>query len=206
MRPEPGGDAALGADRTERTELGLAVEPVARLRLEGRRPGAQHPAAVSRDGLAQAFLAGGTRRPHGREDSAPSGVQLLVRRTRGAQGELLDPVAAEAGVGVAVDEPGHRAEASAVQLLDLAVERRQLAHAAGRRHAPVLAEQERVLDQDGLAQGAPAQRRGRARRRGELLEVADEQLARRFRGAHSSPVVPIGASSPPRRAASAASS
>jgi hypothetical protein len=100
-------------------------------------------------------------------------VQLLVRRARGAQRELLDTVAGEARVRVAVDEPRDRTEAAAVQLVDVTVERRQIPHAAYGRDATLLTEHERVLEQDRLAQGSPSQRRRRARRRGELLQVAD---------------------------------
>src|SRR3954452_12076142 len=46
MRAEPGRDSSRAGDRTQRRELRVAVEPVAGLRLEGRRPGAQHPATM----------------------------------------------------------------------------------------------------------------------------------------------------------------
>ena len=124
MRAEPGRDAARGADRTQRRELGLAVEPVARLRLQRRRAGAQHPVAVALDGArAGRRRSGGPRRRDGREDAAAGGVQLLVARAGRAQRELLDAVAGERRVRVAVDEARDGAEAAAVELLDLAVER-----------------------------------------------------------------------------------
>jgi hypothetical protein len=50
-------------------------------------------------------------------------VNLLVRRARGPQLELVDPIADEARVRVAIDEAGDRAAAPAVELLRLAAER-----------------------------------------------------------------------------------
>ena len=67
----------------------------------------------------------GARRADGREDAAACCVQLLVARAAGAQRELADAVTAERRMRVAVDEPGHRAQPGAVELLDVAVERRR---------------------------------------------------------------------------------
>ena len=54
MGAEPRRDPARLPDRAERRELRLSVEPVARLRLEGRRALAEHPRAVQLDRSEQA--------------------------------------------------------------------------------------------------------------------------------------------------------
>ena len=76
---------------------------------------------------------------------------------------------------MAVDEPWDRAEAAAVELLDVAVERPEVGHPAGRGDPPVVAEDVRVLDHVDVAEAVPAQ--GGASRAppgvGELREVAD---------------------------------
>src|SRR5205085_9401186 len=108
-------------------------------------------------GVAQprlARFAGGT---HGREDAAAARVQLLVARAAGPERELVDTVAAERGVRVAVDEAGDRAEAAARELLDLAVERRQVAHPPDRLDRLAAAEHERVLEHVHLAERAAAE-------------------------------------------------
>ena len=80
MRAEPRRDTARVANGPQLSELRLAVEPVARLRLERRRSGAQHPADVLGERLPRAR----PRRPRG--SRAPStGSRLPVRaapRTR----------------------------------------------------------------------------------------------------------------------------
>ena len=119
MRPEPGGDAALGFDGAQRRELGLTVEPVARLPLERRRAGMEHPLAVPPHGFPETVLAGGPSRLDGRQDPAPCGVQLLVARSASAKLEFAHTIPCEAHVRVAVDQPGDRAETAAVELLDL---------------------------------------------------------------------------------------
>ena len=53
----------------------------------------------------------------------PGRVQLLVARAHRAQLELLDAVAGEARMRMAVDEPRQSAETPAVELFDFAVER-----------------------------------------------------------------------------------
>ena len=68
-----------------------------------------------------------------------------------------------------------RREAAAVDLLDVAVERAEVAHEPGRRDPAVLAEDVRVLDHVDVAESAAAKRRGRSRGGGELGEVADEE-------------------------------
>ena len=79
---------------------------------------------------------------------------------------------------VAVDEARDRAEAAAVDLDDVAVERRQVAHAPDRLDRLAAAEDVRVLEHVDLAERGPAQRRVAPGRRRELREVADEQRAR----------------------------
>src|SRR5207248_10387901 len=108
----------------QRRELRLAVEAVARLGLERGRARAKHPLAVPSDRRGEARGPGGTRCPHRRQDPAAGRVQLLVRGARGAKRELLDAVAREARVRVAIDEAGDRAEAAPVDLLEVALERR----------------------------------------------------------------------------------
>ncbi|MGZ4424856.1 MAG: hypothetical protein ACXVZK_09285 [Gaiellaceae bacterium] len=144
--PEPRGDPALVSDRLQRVELGVAVEAVAGLRLERRRPRAQHPAAVCAHGGGELFGTGCARRPDGGHDSASRGVELLVRRTGRAERELLHAVAGKAGVRVAVDEPGDRAEPAPVDLLHLAVEPRKVAHAADALDRSAGTEDVRVFD------------------------------------------------------------
>ena len=104
-------------------------------------------------------------------------MQLLVRRARRTQRELLDAVAREARVRVAVDEAGDRATSTRVELLDLPVERAEVAHAPHLHDLRPLGEDVRLLDDRHLAQQRPAQRRGIAGRRHELRDVADEQAA-----------------------------
>ena len=99
-------------------------------------------------------------------------MQLLVARAGGAQRELVDPVAAPRRVGVAVDEPGDRAEPATVELLELAVERGQVAHAPDRRDRVAVAEDERVVDHvdraraSRAASGAPFRRQASRPARG----------------------------------------
>ena len=102
---------------------------------------------------------------------------------------------------VAVDEAGDRAQAATVELPHVAVERRQVAHAADGLDRVAGAEDVRVLDQLDLAERRPAQRRVAPGRRGQLREVADEQPRGR---AHAS-CGADGILSPPRSAASIAS-
>src|SRR5438309_11701091 len=85
VRTEPCRHASGAFDSAKRRELSVAIEPVARLRLERRRPVRAHPTAMPLDGLAQALLTCCTGRANGREDAAAAGVQLLVARAAGAQ-------------------------------------------------------------------------------------------------------------------------
>ena len=151
-------------------------------------------------------VVGGSRRAHRREDAAAAGVQLLVRRPGGAQRELLDAVAGEARVRVAVDEARDRREPATVDLLDVVIEARQVAHRSRRRDATVLAQHVRVSDDVDLAQRVAAKRRGAPRRRRDLREVADEESRRRLRGAHDPTAATEGMSMLCSRAAASASS
>ena len=83
-----------------------------------------HPPTVPLDRGAEAVLAGRAGGAYGREDAASTRVELLVAGPRGAERELLDPVAAERRMGMAVDKAGNRAEAAAVHLDHLGVEHR----------------------------------------------------------------------------------
>ena len=74
---------------------------------------------------------------------------------------------------VAVDEPGDRTETASVDLLDVAVERRQVTHAADGLDRLARTEDVRIVEHVHLAERATAQRRGGAGRRRELLQVAD---------------------------------
>src|SRR5262249_8446074 len=118
MGAEPGRHAAGVADGAERRELCLAVESVARLALPRRRSGLEHPAAVTVNRLCESRRPSSARGTHRGEDSAAGRVQLLVARATCAQRELLDAIAAERRVRVAVDETRHGAAASTVELLD----------------------------------------------------------------------------------------
>src|SRR5439155_10654933 len=175
VRAEPGRDAPLGADRPKLRQLRVAVEPVARLGLEGRRARAEHPATVTAHGPGERFLPGRPRRTDGREDAATGSMQLLVTRSAGSQGELRDPVAAEAGMRMAVDETGDRAEATSVELFDILVEWPEVAHPADRSYEPVATEEICILDQLDVREPLAAQWGITPSRRRELAEIADEE-------------------------------
>ena len=100
--------ASADADRPEHVELALEVEPVAGLDLDRRRAVLEHPAHVAGDLFGQRVEPGGARGLDRREDAAAGRVDLLVGGAVGAPVELVDPVAGEARVRVAVDEPGDR--------------------------------------------------------------------------------------------------
>jgi hypothetical protein len=205
VRAQPRRDATGGRDRAERGELGLEVEPVARLRLERRRAVAQHPGGVAAHDAFELGLARSTGRADGREDPAARGVQLLVRRAGRTERELLDTVAREARVRVAVDEAGDRAATAPVDLDDVAVQRSEVGHAAHGDDVLVVAEDERMLEDVDRREVGASQRRGPTCRSDELLEVADQESPRRAIR-HPLPERPgIGGSSPCSAAASAAS-
>ncbi len=223
VRAEPGRRPARRPHRRQRGELGVAVEPVARLALPGRRAVPEQTAGVRGDALAQRFRAERPRRLDGGEDAAAGGVQLLVSRTRGTERELLDAVAPECRVGVAVDEPGDRAEPGAVELLELAllgpaVERPQVAHRADRLDRRTVADHVGVLDHVDPTERLSPQRPATPRGRRDLRQVPQQEAARRrspaarpwvarrdVPGRHAAQASPIGVVSPCSRAASLAS-
>jgi hypothetical protein len=106
-------------------------------------------------------------------------MELLVGRSGGAHCEFVDAVARETGVGVAVDETRDRCETTGVELLDLAVERAEVAHPPGRRDSPVLAEDVPVLEDVNLTEGTAAERSVAAGRSDEPGEIADKEAAHR---------------------------
>ena len=175
VRAEPCRYAACVPHCPQAGKLGLTVEAVARLRLERRRPLRAHPGAVTLHSGPQAGLVERSRRSDRRQDAAARRMQLLVARASGAESELLDPVAAEAGVGVAVDQPGQRAAAPSVDLDEVALEWLQVAHAADGRDRVAVDEHVRLLQQLDLSERASAQWRCPAGRADELREIADEQ-------------------------------
>ena len=132
---------------------------------------------MARDGFAQRVLPGGARRGDRGQDAAAGRVQLLVGRSRGAQRELLDAVACKARVRVAVDEARDGTAPRRVELLDVAGERAELAHAPHLHDLRSLHEDVRTLDDHHFPQQRSAQRRGVAGRRHELRDVADEEAA-----------------------------
>ncbi len=130
------------------------------------------------DGGEQARLAGSSCRADGREDPAACRVQLLVARPAGTERELVDAVAAERRVRVAVDEPRHGAQATALHLHDLAAECGKVAHPPHGLDRVAGAEDEGLLDHLGIAERRSPQRRSTACRRRELREIAEEQTRR----------------------------
>jgi hypothetical protein len=101
-------------------------------------------------------------------------VQLLVARAARPQRELLDAVAAERRMRVAVDEPREPAQPAPVELLDVAGDRSELGHAPERLHLAVAAEHVGVLEHRHVAQHRAPQRRRGGRRRRQLRKVANQ--------------------------------
>ena len=97
--------------------------PYPGLRLERRRPRPEHPADMTLERGRELVPGRRASRTNRREDPAAARVELLVRRSRAPERELLDAVAGEARVRVAVDEPGDRRQSAPVDLLDVAGER-----------------------------------------------------------------------------------
>ena len=127
-------------------------------------------------------------------------MELLVGRAGGPQLELVDTVAGEAGVRVAVDQPWNGAETATVELLELRVGSSEpctkLAHRTERGDSPVLAQDVRVADDlDGRERITPKRRLAAAWRR-ELREVADKQAPPAYAVAHSADWACIGGSRP----------
>ena len=105
MGAEPGRRSARVADSAQRRQLGVAVEAVPGLALPGRRAVAEHPAGVPLDAGEQLGLRRARESRATVERMPPAGsMQLLVARAGRAEGELVDPVAAERRVRVAVDQ------------------------------------------------------------------------------------------------------
>jgi hypothetical protein len=126
---EPRRDPARARDGAELGELGVVVEAVAGLRLERRRAGPPHPFHVLGKAGCELVLTRRARRTDGGQDPAAARVQFLVRRASGTERELLDPVACEAGVRVAVDEARDRRQSASVELLDVTRDGPEIAHA-----------------------------------------------------------------------------
>ena len=82
---------------------------------------------------------------------------------------------------MAVDEPRDRAEARAVEVLHLALEPAEIAHAARGRDPPALAEDERVLEHLDAAERVASERRAGPRRGRELPEIANQEPRGRSR-------------------------
>ncbi len=89
-------------------------------------------------------------------------MQFLVARAGRAARELLDAVAAERRVRVAVDEARDGAQAAAVELFDVTIERGQVRHRAHSLDRLAVAEHVRPLDELPLAQAGSTQRCGTA--------------------------------------------
>ena len=79
-------------------------------------------------------------------------MQLLVARPAGAERELLDAVAAESRMRVAVDEARDRAQPSTVHLDDISAERREVAHAPDRVDHLARAEDKSILEDFDVAE------------------------------------------------------
>jgi hypothetical protein len=157
---------------------------------------------VPLDRSGQAGFAGRARRANGREDAAAGGMQLLVARSACAERELVYAVTAERSMRVAVHETGDRTQPAAVQLGDVAVERRQVAHPSNRLDRVAAAEDEGVLEHFDLGERTSAQRSVRPRGRRKLREIAEQQARGSRR--HASPGT-RGIRSPPSSAAASAS-
>src|SRR5581483_4714111 len=140
------------------------------------------------------------------EDPTAGGVQLLVARPRRAPRELVDPVAGEAGVRMAVDEPRDGGSTPAVELDDLVAERPEVSHPADGCDGVAVAEEVGILDDLDLGQRRASKRSPTTRGRDELRQVADEQPGRPpCRADHSRETGGTGSSSPWLAACSIAS-
>ncbi len=155
--------------------------------------------------MRRPVFAGSSCRANGGEDPAARRVELLVARTRCPQRELLDAVAREARVGMAVDEARDRAEPAAVELLDLVVEWGEVAHPADGLDPSVRAQHVGGLDHIDEPQLSATQGCAPTRGSGELLEVADQEPASAGRRIAHSPLRRAGSSRPCCSAASIAS-
>ncbi len=175
VRAEPGRHAPGGPNRLELGELGVVVEAVPTLALEGRGPVGQHRGSMTRDDRLERDETRGPRRTGRRQDPAAGCEELLVRRAGAPQRELVRAIAGERRVRVAVDEPGDRREPSAVDLLDVAVERWQVAHAPDLLDEAVTHQDVCILDDLDPAERVAAKRCVIPRRRRELGEVSNDE-------------------------------
>ncbi len=83
-------------------------------------------------------------------------MELLVGGTPGPERELVDPVAGETRMGMAIDESRNRRKPSTVDFIHAGNVRRQIAHRADRLDPAVAAEDERVLDDPDVAETSPS--------------------------------------------------
>ncbi len=102
-------------------------------------------------------------------------MELLVRGTARAERELVDAIAREARVRVAVDEARDRRQPATVDLLDVVVERSEVAHPTDCLDPPAFAEHVGVVGHGDVAQCRAAERGIGSGRAGDLREVADEE-------------------------------
>eukprot|EP01139_Manchomonas_bermudensis_P016756 Amastigsp_a514214_20.p2 type:complete len:192 gc:universal Amastigsp_a514214_20:593-18(-) len=147
-------------DDAEHLELGLFLEPVARLGLHERGAEAQH-AVEALDKAAQKLVFRrrfGVR--DGETDAATRFVNVHVRRALELERELVDAVASPHGVRVAVAEPRDKRLARAVDdgvkgVVRAAAVRKHLVCCANSGNAPVGADGDRaVLDNRKVVNGA----------------------------------------------------
>ena len=95
--------------------------------------------------------AGRTRRTDGGEDPSAARMELLVRGTARAERELVDAIAREARVRVTVDEARDRRQPATVDLVDVAVERSEVAHPTDCLDPPAFAEHVGVVGHGDVA-------------------------------------------------------
>jgi hypothetical protein len=79
-------------------------------------------------------------------------VQLLVGGTGRTQGELLDAIARERGMRVAVDEARQDAATARIELFDVLRERLEVCHPTDAVDAAAGAEDERIRDDHDRAE------------------------------------------------------
>ena len=160
MGAQEGRHPSRPGDSTELGELGVPVEAVAGFPLEGRGSVREHPAPMALDKGLEGLLAGLSGRTHRGQDAAAGSVELLVRGAARAQLEFRGPIAGEARVGMAVDEPRDDRPPSPVQVHDLRRQRGpvELAHGPDRDDPSSLAEHVGVLDDADVPERRSAQR------------------------------------------------
>ena len=105
MRAEPRGDPAGSPTTRAAARARIAIEPVARLRLERRGPGCTTSSRRAGRARGEPHLVR-PRRVARTVDRIPPPARGAPRAPARAQRELVDAVAGEARVRVAVDEPG----------------------------------------------------------------------------------------------------